>query len=84
MASIVEIVAINYREINIPFRTLFRHASADRAETSAIWVQVTASNGVSGFGEGCPREYVTGESVASTAEFIERLPLNWKIWELNS
>lgn len=71
METAVDIATILYREINIPFRTVFRHASADRAETSAVWVQVTTKNGDRGFGEGCPREYVTGESIASTIEFIE-------------
>jgi L-Ala-D/L-Glu epimerase len=58
------------RELSIPFRTTFKHAAAERAVTSTVWVEASAASGTTGFGEGCPRPYVTGETVASATAFI--------------
>ncbi len=61
---------VEAQALTIPFRTGFRHASAERRQTAAVWVRVRAADGRVGYGEGCPREYVTGESVAGALEFI--------------
>jgi L-alanine-DL-glutamate epimerase-like enolase superfamily enzyme len=57
--------------LTIPFKIAFRHASADRAATQTVWVAARA-DGHTGYGEGCPREYVTGESLHGAAAFIAR------------
>jgi len=54
----------------IPFATTFRHASAERASTQALWVEARSRDGHIGYGEGCPREYVTGENLASAQRFF--------------
>ena len=56
----------------IPFRTAFGHASATRGTAENILVYVEDANGVFGLGEGCPRSYVTGESVETAGRFLER------------
>ena len=56
----------------VPFRVVFRHASASRAKAANIIVAARGPDGVTGYGEGCPREYVTGETVASAAAFIHK------------
>ena len=56
-------------ELHIPFKTTFRHASAERSETSSIWVEAT-SEGLIGYGESCPRPYVTGETNDSARAFF--------------
>ena len=56
----------------VPFRVVFRHASASRAEAANIIVAARGPDGVTGYGEGCPRDYVTGETVASAAAFIHQ------------
>ena len=56
----------------IPFTTRFRHASADRAETSSMWVEAASEAGVVGCGESCPRPYVTGETRVSAEAFVQR------------
>lgn len=56
--------------LEIPFRTSFRHASAERSKMASVWVEARDAEGITGHGEGCPREYVTGESVASALDFI--------------
>ena len=58
------------RELHIPFKTTFRHASAERSETSSIWVEA-ASEGLIGYGESCPRPYVTGETIDSARAFFD-------------
>ena len=47
----------------------FKHASAERSETSSIWAEVETQEGLTGYGESCPRPYVTGESQASAKAF---------------
>jgi L-Ala-D/L-Glu epimerase / N-acetyl-D-glutamate racemase len=60
----------------IPFRQSFRHASAERAATQAIWVAARAC-GAAGYGEGCPREYVTAESVQGAQAFVAAHMHEW-------
>jgi L-alanine-DL-glutamate epimerase-like enolase superfamily enzyme len=66
------IFRLSLHELRIPFKVAFRHASAERTETSSIWVEALSGNGVRGFGESCPRPYVTGESIASARRFFDR------------
>jgi len=59
-------------ELKIPFLTSFKHTSASRSNTQAVIVKI--SNGVTvGFGEGCPREYVTNESIKSVVSFFKSI-----------
>jgi L-alanine-DL-glutamate epimerase-like enolase superfamily enzyme len=62
--------ALEMTPLVIPFTTRFRHASADRGETSSVVVTATAANGMVGVGEGCPRPYVTGETIDSALAFF--------------
>jgi L-Ala-D/L-Glu epimerase len=61
---------LSARELRIPFKTTFRHAAAERAMTSTVWVEAVGVSGATGYGEGCPRPYVTGETVGSATAFI--------------
>ncbi len=61
-----------YRPLHIPFVVGFKHASAERRETSTVWVEARHPQGAAGFGEGCPRPYVTGETVKSAMAFLDR------------
>lgn len=45
----------------IPFRHAFAHASAKRTQAANVLVRLE-SGGLTGLGEGCAREYVTGET----------------------
>ena len=55
----------------VPFRAVFRHASASRARAENLIVAARSDSGDIGYGEGCPRQYVTGETVESGAAFIQ-------------
>ena len=54
----------------IPFKVVFRHASASRAVAENFLVRITTTNGITGYGEGCPRSYVTGETLEKCAQFV--------------
>jgi L-alanine-DL-glutamate epimerase-like enolase superfamily enzyme len=54
-------------------RFSFSHASATRDRTENIIAIAHGTSGRAGYGEGCPRSYVTGETVESAAAFIRGL-----------
>ena len=58
--------------VALPLRTRIKHASHDRVSSDSLIVRVTLGNGTVGYGEGVPRPYVTGESIATTFETITR------------
>ena len=66
----MKLATLELRRFDVPFRTRFRHASAERARTENAVVVATTASGVAGYGEGCPRSYVTGEDAASVADFF--------------
>jgi L-alanine-DL-glutamate epimerase-like enolase superfamily enzyme len=62
-------ISLSARPLAIPFKAAFRHASAERAETQSVWVEARSGAHV-GFGEGCPREYVTAETLDGALRFV--------------
>jgi len=66
----MKLVNFNIFEISIPFRSKFKHALASRSKSSSVIFEIIANNGVAGFGEGTPREYVTGESIKTTVSSL--------------
>ena len=67
----LRLAGLTMRELRIPLTVSFRHASAERAESSSVWVEATGPNLSRGCGEGCPRSYVTGETIDSALSFLE-------------
>jgi L-Ala-D/L-Glu epimerase len=65
---------LTMEKLEIPFRESFQHASAQRLAGSSVIVKARTVKGSSGLGEGCPRPYVSGESIESSLVFFER----WK------
>ena len=68
----LEIQHLRLEPLRIPFKVAFRHASAERAETSSLWVEAVSRRGVTGYGESCPRPYVTGETLDTAQAFFAR------------
>ena len=64
----MQIDELRISRLDIPFKLNFRHASAERARMQSVWAEARG-NGLPGIGEGCPRRYVTGETLASAEEF---------------
>jgi len=69
--------SIEASALAIPFNVAFKHASAERATTQALWVEARTRDGAVGFGEGCPREYVTAESMRSAQTFVTAHRRDW-------
>ncbi|MEN3296633.1 MAG: L-Ala-D/L-Glu epimerase [Burkholderiales bacterium] len=69
--------SIRLSSLLIPFKVAFKHASAERATTQTLWVEARSADGMVGFGEGCPREYVTGESLRSAQAFVRTHQREW-------
>ncbi len=61
-------ITLQTQPLNIPFRQSFSHASASRSQTCSVITTATL-NGKVGYGEGCPRPYVTGETIESVLAF---------------
>lgn len=69
---VIELVAWHVR---IPLRQVVRHASHVRAETDNVLIGCMLEDGTKGFGEGVPREYVTGETIDSALKHLKRSDL---------
>jgi muconate cycloisomerase len=48
--------------VRLPFKRPFAHASATRHDSENVLVRCTLVDGTTGWGEGVPRSYVTGET----------------------
>jgi L-alanine-DL-glutamate epimerase-like enolase superfamily enzyme/pimeloyl-ACP methyl ester carboxylesterase len=62
-------IRLHFSELRVPLKMTFRHASAARTHGESLWVEA-ARGAVRGYGEGCPRSYVTGETRASCRQWI--------------
>jgi len=65
---LVEFTAVHAR---IPLKRRIRHASHTRTENDSLLIIARLDDGTTGFGEGLPREYVTGETIASVWEHFQ-------------
>ena len=66
----MKIVSTSIYPLNIPFVESFSHNLSKRNHSDSIVVKVTTESGVSGFGEGVPRPYVTGETRDASIAYI--------------
>jgi len=57
--------------IRIPLRRPIRHASHQRTETENVLVRCVLEDRTEGYGEGVPREYVTGETAESALALLQ-------------
>jgi L-alanine-DL-glutamate epimerase-like enolase superfamily enzyme len=73
----MRIDSIRAYALAIPFNVAFKHASAERATTQTVWIEAAARDGAVGFGEGCPRDYVTAESLHSASLFLSAHTSDW-------
>jgi L-alanine-DL-glutamate epimerase-like enolase superfamily enzyme len=65
---------LRFASFPFPFRTRFEHAAAARDVAENVIVVAEDEAGHAGLGEGCPREYVTGETQQSALAALAR----WK------
>jgi L-alanine-DL-glutamate epimerase-like enolase superfamily enzyme len=68
------VARIDVLTVELPFRFSFGHALAARSSSTNVLVRLELDDGTVGYGEGVPREYVTGETVEGAVEaVVERL-----------
>jgi L-alanine-DL-glutamate epimerase-like enolase superfamily enzyme len=68
----MSISGITLYKIAVPLKKVVRHASKERSESENLIVKVALSDGTSGYGEGVPRAYVTGETLESSFAALQR------------
>lgn len=69
----MKIKAIDTFLVTLPFRFAFGHSLATRTDSTNVIVRVTLEDGTEGFGEGVPRDYVTGENATVAQQNIKQI-----------
>jgi muconate cycloisomerase len=59
----VRVVELTAHQVRIRLKREIRHASHARTETDNLLVHCKLADGTEGYGEGVPRDYVTGETI---------------------
>src|SRR5215467_11754964 len=71
----MRVVELEARHVRIPLKRKISHASHVRTETDNVVVRCVLSDGAVGYGEGVPRDYVTGETVDFAFDLLKRSDL---------
>src|SRR5262245_51348125 len=71
----MRVVELTAYHVRIPLVRPVRHASHARTFTDNLIVRCVLEDGTQGFGEGVPREYVTGETIDSAIDLLKRSDL---------
>ena len=71
----MRIVELEARHVRIPLRRKVTHASHTRTDTDNVVVRCVLADGSTGFGEGVPRDYVTGETIDFSVDLLKRSDL---------
>jgi len=71
----LKVVELTAWQIRIPLRKPIRHASHTRTETDNLLVRCVLDDKTVGYGEGVPREYVTGETIDTAFDLLRRSDL---------
>lgn len=72
----MHVVSLEARHVRVRLRRPVRHASHARTDTDNLVVRLQLSDGKVGYGEGVPREYVTGETIDSAIALLKRSDLS--------
>jgi L-Ala-D/L-Glu epimerase len=64
------VAGVELFELDLPFRHPFRHAAADRAVSTSLFMRCVTDDGHCGYGETLPRAYVTGEDRQTTFDLL--------------
>ena len=71
----MKVVDLTAFVVRIPLRKAITHASHTRTETENVVVRCTLDDGTLGYGEGVPRDYVTGETADSAIDLLKKSDL---------
>lgn len=75
----MRVTALEAFQVRIPLKRKVTHASHVRTETDNIVVRCVLSDGSIGFGEGVPRDYVTGETIDFSFDLLKRSALSQQV-----
>jgi L-alanine-DL-glutamate epimerase-like enolase superfamily enzyme len=65
-------IHIEVQPLRVKLKTTVRHAAATRNEGESVWVKAER-NGITGYGEGCPRPYVAGDELESSVRWGQEI-----------
>ncbi|MFM8272908.1 MAG: enolase C-terminal domain-like protein [Gemmata sp.] len=68
----MRVVELEARHARIALRRKVTHASHVRTDTDNVVVRCKLSDGTTGYGEGVPRDYVTGETLDFALDLLKR------------
>jgi L-Ala-D/L-Glu epimerase len=71
----LKIVELTAYHIRIQLRRPIRHASHQRLDTDNVLVRCVLEDQTTGYGEGVPRDYVTGETIDSALALLQNSDL---------
>ncbi len=71
----MKIAELTVFHLRVPLRKPIRHASHSRIDTDNVLVRCVLHDRTEGWGEGVPRDYVTGETVDSAVALLKRSDL---------
>jgi len=71
----MRVVELEARHTRIALKRKVTHASHVRTDTDNLVVRCVLSDGAVGFGEGVPRDYVTGETIDFAIDLLRRADL---------
>lgn len=63
---------LTLHRVAVPLKKPVKHASHERTESENLIVRVELDDGTAGYGEGVPRDYVTGETVDTTFDALAK------------
>jgi L-alanine-DL-glutamate epimerase-like enolase superfamily enzyme len=72
------ISSLKLYRVAVPLKKVVRHASFERSESENLIARVTLDDGTTGYGEGVPRPYVTGETLETAFATLEAG--DWARW----
>ena len=67
----MRIAELAVHHIRVPLKKAIKHASHARTVTDNLVVRCVLGDGTVGYGEGVPRDYVTGETVDTSIELLQ-------------
>lgn len=71
----MRIIELTATHVRLPLKRAIRHASHTRSASDNLFVSCRLADGTLGWGEGVPREYVTGETVEGAFRQLSATPL---------
>jgi muconate cycloisomerase len=71
----MQVVELEARHVRVALRRKVTHASHVRTETDNVVVRCKLADGSTGYGEGVPRDYVTGETIDFSLDLLKRSDL---------